>query len=64
MTVEVEAKTLKQLLDALAEAYPGLRPQLDRGVSVSIDGRLHNDDWTQPIRPDSEVFILPRVKGG
>lgn len=62
--VEIEAKTLRQLLDGLAQKYPGLQPQLDRGVSVSIDGRIYNDSWFQPIQPDSEVVLLARLKGG
>ncbi|GAB4285520.1 MAG: MoaD/ThiS family protein [Roseovarius sp.] len=62
--VEIEADTLRALLDALAESYPGLRPQLDRGVSVAIDGRIYNDSWFTPIRPDSEVVLLARLKGG
>lgn len=62
--VEVEAKNLRQLLDQLAEAYPGLRPQIRRGVSVSIDGAIYNDSWFQPIAPDSEVVLLPRIVGG
>ncbi|MCR9113082.1 MAG: MoaD/ThiS family protein [Rhodobacteraceae bacterium] len=62
--VEIDAKNLRELLDGLARAYPGLKPQLDRGVSVSIDGRIYNDSWFQPIRPDSEVVLLARLKGG
>ena len=62
--VEIEASNLRELLHGLAEAYPGLKPQLDRGVSVSIDGRIYNDSWFQPIKPDSEVVLLARLKGG
>lgn len=62
--VEVEARTLRELLDALAEKFPGLRPELERGVSVSIDGRVYNDSWFQPIAEDSEVVLLKRLKGG
>ncbi|MEO3416706.1 MoaD/ThiS family protein [Roseovarius sp. CAU 1744] len=62
--VEVEAATLRELLDGLAGNFPGLRPQLDRGVSVAIDGRIYNDSWFTPIRPDSEVVLLARLKGG
>ncbi|WP_101065774.1 MoaD/ThiS family protein [Roseovarius salinarum] len=62
--VEVEAGTLRELLDALARDHPGLKPQLDRGVSVSIDGRVYNDAWFTPIAPDSEVVLLRRLKGG
>ncbi len=62
--VEVEANNLRELLDRLAEAYPGIRPQIDRGVSVSIDGLIYNDSWFTPVRPDSEVVLLPRIVGG
>ena len=62
--VEVEASNLRELLDRLAEAYPGIRPQIDRGISVSIDGLIYNDSWFTPIGPDSEVVLLPRIVGG
>jgi len=62
--VEIEAATLREMLDRLAEDYPVLRPQLDRGISVAIDGRIYNDSWFTPIRPNSEVVLLARLKGG
>ncbi len=62
--VEVEARNLRQLLDRLAADYPGLQPQIERGVSVSIDGLVYNDSWFTPIEPDSEVVLLPRIVGG
>ena len=62
--VEVDAKNLRELLDQLAEAYPGIQPQIDRGVSVSIDGLIYNDSWFTPVKPDSEVILLPRIVGG
>lgn len=62
--VEIEAKNLRELLDGLGRAYPAMRPQLDRGISVSIDGRIYNDSWFTPIREDSEVVLLARLKGG
>ena len=62
--VEVAATNLRELLDALAETYPAMRPQLDRGISVAIDGRVYNDSWFTPIREDSEVVLLARLKGG
>ena len=62
--VEIEAGTIRELLTRLGEAYPRLKPQLDRGVSVSIDGQIYTNDWFQPIQPDSEVCLLPRLAGG
>jgi len=52
------------LLTRLGEAHPALKPHLERGVSVSIDGRIYRDAWFQPIPPGSEVYILPRLAGG
>ncbi|MBD3677075.1 MAG: MoaD/ThiS family protein [Rhodobacteraceae bacterium] len=62
--VEVDATNLRELLDSLAQAYPGLQPQLKRGVTVAIDGLLYNDDWFTPISDDSEVVLLSRLQGG
>ena len=62
--VEIDATNLRELLDQLEEQYPALKPQLARGVSVSIDGKIYNDTWATPIRPDSEVVLLNRLVGG
>ncbi|MEL6280296.1 MAG: MoaD/ThiS family protein [Pseudomonadota bacterium] len=62
--VEVDAANVRQLLDRLAEAYPGLAPQIERGVSVSIDGKIYRNAWLAQLKPDSEVFLLPRLTGG
>jgi len=63
-TLEVEAANIRQMLDRLGEAYPRLKPQLDRGVSVSVDGRIYRDAWFTPLTPESEVVLLPRMTGG
>jgi sulfur-carrier protein len=51
-------------MDKLGAEFPGLKPQLDRGVSFAIDGTIFRDGWLQPLKPDSEVFLLPRMTGG
>jgi hypothetical protein len=43
---------------------PELRPLLARGVAVAIDGQIYREAWFQPVRPDSEVYILPKMAGG
>lgn len=63
-TVEVEAATLGEMLRALAEKFPGMAPQLDRGVSVSIDGRIYTESLFQPVRPDQEIVLLAQLRGG
>ncbi len=62
--VEVEAATFKELLDRLAEEYPGLKPQIERGVSLALDGVIYREAWFTPIREDSEVVLMPYMAGG
>ena len=66
---DIAADNIRQLLDAVQDRFPALgdsaggRPP-DSQFTISIDGMLYNDDWFQPIAPDSEVYILPRIAGG
>ena len=62
--IEVEAATIHQLLSRLGQDHPKLKPLLDRGVAVAIDGQIYRDDWFRAIPPGSEVVILPRMAGG
>ncbi len=55
---------MKDLLPRLGETYPGLQPQLKRGVSVSVDGIIFRDGWLTPLKSDSEVILLPKMQGG
>ncbi len=61
---EIDAATIRELLTRLGEDHPRLKPVLDKGVTVAIDGEIYRDAWFQPIPPDSEVYILPRMAGG
>lgn len=61
---EVGGGNIRELLADLGAQCPKLKPLLDKGVAVAIDGQLYRDAWFQPVRPDSEVYILPRLAGG
>ena len=62
--VEVDAKNIGELLEGLVAQYPSLEPVIEAGVSVAVDGRLIFNDLTEPIGPDSEVYLLQQLKGG
>jgi len=62
--VEVEAKTIGQMLARLKEAYPGLGPAIDAGVSVAIDGRIIASSLTEAVGPDNEIYLMQRLRGG
>ena len=62
--VQVEAKTVGEVLRALIAAHPGLKPSIDAGVSVAVDGRIIVNSLTEPVLPNSEVFLLQKLRGG
>jgi molybdopterin converting factor small subunit len=62
--VEVEADNFKQLLDQLVAEYPALEPQIKRGVSLALDGKIYRDAWFTKISEDSEVVLMPYMVGG
>lgn len=63
-TFEIDAPNIDRMLSALGDEAPKLKPILDKGVTVSVDGTLYRLDRFQEIAPDSEVFILPKMAGG
>ncbi len=62
--LELEAANVRQLLRLLGERYPALKPHLEEGLAVAIDGQIYQDAWFEPISPDSEVHLVPRIAGG
>ncbi len=63
-TVSVEAATVGEVLNGLVRAHPGLKPHIDAGVSVAVDGRIISSSLGEPVGPDSEVVLMQRLKGG
>lgn len=62
--VEVDARNVGQMLDALAAKYPGLGAVIGEGVSVSIDGEIFPDNRSEPVQEDQDIYLMQRVRGG
>ncbi len=63
-SVNVEASTIRQLIERLVDRYPAMAGEVDKGIAVAIDGVVYRDDWTQRIPENAEVFLMPRIAGG
>ena len=61
---EVPAGPLRRALQALDAAHPGVLGHVEAAMAVAIDGVIHHDAWLEPIGPDSEVVLIPRISGG
>ncbi len=58
------ARSCNHLSHQLTDHLPKPGPHLQEGVAVAIDGQIYQETLLEPIRPDSEVFILPQIAGG
>ena len=61
---DLSATSVKQLFEQLAEIHPAIKPHLEDGIAVAIDGQIYQDALLEPIGPTSEVYLLPAIAGG
>jgi len=63
VVVTVPARSLREMLDALIVAHPGLEPFIKAGVSISVNGVIETNLFA-PLTDDAEVYLIQRIKGG
>ena len=67
---EVEGATLEQVIAALDEIHPGIAARVRQGdklsptVAFTVDGKIAAQGLATPVRPESEVCLLPSFGGG
>ncbi len=61
---DLDVRDIRDLLDQLGARYPKLKPHVEEGMAVAIDGQIYQDTWLEPIAADSEVYIIPKIAGG
>jgi len=61
---EIEANTVRRMITELDRRFPGLGHQIDEGMAVAIDGEIFQDAYQQPLNPDSEIVLIPKIGGG
>jgi molybdopterin synthase sulfur carrier subunit len=62
--VDVDPGSVRDVIRQLVERYPKLRPHLESGLAVSIDGEIIQEPLLEEVGPDSEVHFLPPISGG
>jgi len=62
--VEIEATTVRSLINALDRRFPGLGKHLESGMAVAIDGEIMTDALYERVPEDAEVHFLPPIGGG
>ena len=63
-SVELNASTIRELFQLLEEQHPKTQSFIEEGIAVSVNGTIYQDNWSQPLPLDSEIYLLPRIAGG
>jgi molybdopterin synthase sulfur carrier subunit len=69
-SLEVEGATVRELIENLERAWPGLRERLVEGdrlrphIRVAVDGRISTMGLLERVSATSEVHFLAAVSGG
>jgi molybdopterin synthase sulfur carrier subunit len=70
--VQVAGETVRQVIDNLEQAFPGMKAELyDEeedmvmpGLAVIVDGETSQLGILEQVREDSEIHFLPALGGG
>ncbi len=67
--IEMEAATVRDMVDELNRLWPGMRdrlsdstPAIRRHINIFVDGERARLDT--PLPPGAEVFVLTAISGG
>ncbi|MGD0108429.1 MAG: MoaD/ThiS family protein, partial [Rhodopila sp.] len=61
---EVEATTFRRLILELEKRFPGLGKQVEESMAIAIDGEIFQDAYGAELKPDSEIYLIPKIGGG
>ena len=68
--VEVPGSTVRQIVESLEKAYPGMKERLvdsnriKPNISVAVDGEVTPLGMLEKVEENSEVHFLPAIGGG
>jgi len=68
--VEVEARNVRQVVEALEARFPGIKErlvedgQLRPNLAVSVDGEIGRMGLMEKVATESEVHFIPAIGGG
>ncbi len=68
--VRVEGETIREVIQALDQQYPGVKDHLCAGndlipgMAVVVDGEVSELGILEQVNEDSEVHFVPAIAGG
>lgn len=62
--LDVAATNFRRLVLELEQRFPGLGKQVEDSMAIAIDGEIYQDAYAAPLKPDSEIYLIPKIAGG
>lgn len=62
--IEITAASYREAIDAIVQRFPDLTRELIGRYSVSIDDLFIQEPLLEPLKPDSELYFIPKLAGG
>jgi molybdopterin synthase sulfur carrier subunit len=68
--VTIPGETLREVLDRLDEAYPGIKSRLVSGerpapgLAIFVDGAMPAAGLRTKLSPNAEIYFAPAIAGG
>ena len=62
-SIEVEGETVRQVIDNLEKACPGIREKLANSA-VAVDGEITRLGLRERVSPASEIHFVMAIRGG
>jgi sulfur-carrier protein len=62
-SIEVEGETVRQVIDNLEKACPGIREKLANSA-VAVDGEITRLGLLERVSPSSEIHFVMAIRGG
>jgi len=60
----VAATNFRRLVLELEQRFPGLGKQVEDSMAVAIDGEIYQDAYAAQLKPESEIYLIPKIAGG
>jgi molybdopterin synthase sulfur carrier subunit len=61
---KIDASTVRAVIRKLDAEYPGIGRAIEIDMAVAVDNEIYQDPLLEPVKPESEVYFLPRIGGG
>ena len=62
--LELPATNIRELLNQLEHAFPGLSSKITEEMAIAVDGVIYQDTLVHPLKEGCHVYFIPKIGAG